>query len=527
MKSEKHSQHLRAFPMNRLLCTCLLSCFTLCGFDSLAQDRDSSNAVLLTLREAISLALVDSPDIAALKIGTELSEQDITLSKSELDTILSASFQRNRQQSPSASSVLGFQYVESDRQSSVSLSKKLEVGTELGVYLSDTKTKNDALSTALTPRWGSEAGVQVTQPLLRGAWSGRPAITIQVKKELYKSSLCDFRTSLTDEMLEVEDAYWRVYLANEEQKIKEKSLGLATKLKENAKTAVDLGVHPKLSFLQAKTRESLRQEELYSSKTSYEIASNTLKQVLGAEKLLLEQTPIHTLDLPEYTLTTLDEDKALELALKERPEICSVTYRLESTNLEKQFAKNSTLPKLDLVGRISSLGLAGTPVDGNTTSPLSGSMSDSYDQVFGGDYYNYRFGFQVSMPLENRAARATHTIKTLEHERYVLQLAKIKQLIIAEVKNSRYSFRAAKQRIATAKEAKELAEKSVEMATEQFKAGVGGAREVLELQEDLAQAESSFARASVELMLAFAQYYKAVGSSLERFDVEVQIAPPV
>src|SRR5262249_49892822 len=123
--------------------------------------------------------------------------------------------------------------------------------------------------------------------------------------------------------------------------------------------------------------------------------------------------PVETLRRPSAT-DVVPVTQAIQIALENRPELKQAQLSLKNAEIDTEYTKNQILPILDVTATYAQNGLGGvqrlrSSLGGNTvTGIIPGGIGDAFGQLFGFNYNTYSFGFNLQIPLSNKAERADH-----------------------------------------------------------------------------------------------------------------------
>ncbi|MCB9030124.1 MAG: TolC family protein [Deltaproteobacteria bacterium] len=486
---------------------------------SIAADK----VLKLSLKEAISKSLEANPEIEILRLDPELATQNVKQAESRFDTFLSAEASVGKDVSPSGSSLAGTEITDKGDRFKIAASKELEYGTDLELAFTNSKIENNSLFTGLSPEYASDLTLTLKQPILKGAWSGRPGILVDIQEELEKSAQWNFKAELSNQIKAVIEAYWNQKLAKKDIEVKQKSLASAEKFRDEADAGVSAGTQAPTALAQASAQSALRKEELIAAQNRFESANNQLRKVIGDYDTLRETVILELVDAPEFTSDKFETNSSLNTAIEQRPELRAQDLKIKSDQLNRKLQSQNILPELNLVGSVGVDGLSGNPQTNpfDSVGPVgfAGGRDDSLDSLGSGDYYEYTVGVEIKRSFGNSAAEATAKQAEIEQLRSSLKRKSLEQQVIVEVKNAVSDLETATQRIKAGKEAEKFAKKALDTGEERFKVGLSTPREVLELQEDLAQAELALATALSDYQIALAEIYRARGELLERYEI--------
>lgn len=495
------------------------------GSDLRAQPSTHQTQPLqLSLYEAVATALTNSPEIEVLRLNPERAREDVKEERGRFDPVLVAEGYKQRQVEPSGSSILGSEVTTSGAGGSVGLEQLLPWGTKLSMDWDSSRDRDDSLVSSLDPAYGSTLQLSLAQPLLQGAFDGRPWMFVRVRQASYRAALDDYDTNLVGQLREIIRRYWGQQLARLEVHTAEKSLERTIKFKDEIEGRVRVGVLSPLAGSDASAQVALRKEDLIRTKNALLVASNRLRQSLGIDLTLHSATELVLTDEPTYVDVKPDVEESIEKALSVRPDIMAQRNRIRAAELTARIAENELLPEINVIGSAGVEGLSGDPkagFSGQVDDTFEGDFNDAIDELESGDYYNYRAGIVFRQPLGDTSSRARANRARIELAQQRARLSALMQEAIVEVRNAIGDIESGKQRILAAEEAKRFAEESVRNGEERFAVGLATIREVLDAQEDLAEAESTLARSLVDYRVSIDDLYSSRGELLARYGIRV------
>jgi len=342
-------------------------------------------------------------------------------------------------------------------------------------------------------------------------------------------------------------AYWDLVFAIQNVEVRQTSLNLARELLRSSEVQVRIGSLAPADLLQSKTGVALREEELITSRSLLESATDLLKGLVHLEDAPLYST-VHIAPTDTPPAPPQKEDMPLEdtirLALKNRPEYNAALKDLEVKNLQVKVAENQLLPSLDATGKVGLNGLGGDAVPpGELTpfqaflydlvgipkpqeSPWSGGVSQSFDELLSDESYQWSVGLRFEMPLENTSARANYRKAKMDAYKSLWKLRSLEQKIILEVKETRRSLEVNRQKILTSEATRRLAEQQLEAEQKRLSLGLSTNYQVLQMEEDFRNAQINALRAMTEYWKSEVKLQKATGTLLEKTGVPMdQISP--
>ncbi len=200
------------------------------------------------------------------------------------------------------------------------------------------------------------------------------------------------------------------------------------------------------------------------------------------------------------------------------------------------------LPTLDLVASMTNNALAGQMNPIESTFPFSfGTPSPAFvggygtvlKQLFARNYPNYSAGFNLTIPLRNRAAQAQAINDQLTLRQLQLGVQRLENQVRVDVQNAVIGVRNARAQYQAAVKARVLQEQTLDAEQKKYAAGSSVIYNVILTQRDLATArqnelaaEAAYAKSKVELERVTGQTLNSNGISLAEAFQGVVSRPP-
>jgi outer membrane protein TolC len=228
-------------------------------------------------------------------------------------------------------------------------------------------------------------------------------------------------------------------------------------------------------------------------------------------------------DLPAFRPFSISYEEALEKALLKRPDVEAARTNIETKQINVSFARNQTLPRLDLNLSYISPGVSGDrilylnddPASGIVIGTEEGSSWDALRDATRFLYRNWSVGLTLSVPLGDIVSRSNYVLTRMDLEQAQARLKLQEQQIALEVSDAVRSVETDAKRVDAYRVARELAEKRLEAEMKKLGVGLTTNYFVLQYQEALATARSQELKALVDYNLSLARIERVTGASLE------------
>ncbi len=523
----------------------------------------------ITLTEAIRRALENNNSIEVARNDVKISESTLRSLQGFYDPVFSISpnYRRNIQPQPTTLGGAGSTGTTESSNFTVNSSFTQFIqrggGTITGFFDNDRGSTNSSFST-LNPSFSTSLGVSFTQPLWRNRTIDNTRRNIKIQRKRLEQSDADFRRQTIDVISQVQRAYWDLVFALRDQQNRVDNLNLS---KENLRLVlarIDAGTVAPIQRAETETEIANRETDVLLAAQSVTTAENTLKQLLLKDATANEwQLAIVPTDQPNFDNTPVSLDDALKEAQTNRPELRRLKLQKEINAIDINFFKNQTKPQIDFTSSFSPVGLAGTSTGftGTTSVPLIagdptsnanafllqqiqrlsatpivipnvtvnsganpnfvGGYTKSLSNLFRFNTYSYSVGVTINFPLRNTTAKANLAGAKYQETQIEAQTRSQEQTIVAEVRNAVQSVETARQRISTARRARENAEIQLKGEQELYKAGRSTTFLLFQRENTLTNARNAEIRAQTDYNKALADLQRATSTTLQTYNIVI------
>ncbi len=485
-------------------------------FYRVLQDDEEIERAPMSLSECVMLALENNEDILITAYEPRKSGADVFAAHGEFDPQLGAdaNYTRSSQEAPADVATFGgITALETYRTaSSVTLGGLLHWGTNYNVSVN--LDKEQTTFTQFRKEWSGGVSLSVTQPLLRGRGKGVNLARIRMADHARSMAEEQLMSTVMTTIADVVKAYWDVVAAQETVRVREESVANAERLYEVNRKRLEIGTAASIDVLQAEAGVAQRQGDLVSARSALRDAEDRLKQLLNLrEGALLSRVGIMPVDEPELFEPELDEQESVSLALDNRPEVRTAQLETETSALETRTARDELQPRLDATGSV-----------------FSGGRDEQWDGVFDGAMdrsdHSYSIGVSGSVPIGNRAGRGNYQRSRLNQRQAEDRLRQTKHELMLNVRLALRGVETARAMVESARRTSRLQETNVEAEERRLELGVTTSYQVLQVQEDLTNAQVQEVQALVNFEQALTDLRLAEGVLLQELGVEYEAPDP-
>jgi outer membrane protein TolC len=419
-------------------------------------------------------------------------------------------------------------------QANFSFAQAFPTGTSVSFQFNNSRQTTNSPFFNLSPVLSSMYRFSFQQELLSGFGLGPNLRYLRIANNNKRISDIAFKDQLIATITQVENIYWDLVNAYRQAEVNEQSLAFAQQSLDNAKKQLQLESTPAMDVMRAEAEVSRRDQDLTVAKTTLQLqellTKNALTKSLDDPALeAVEVVPTDRLQSVQLW-PTQPVQELIAQALHDRPELSESDIDLANRQISRQAAKNALLPSLSLVGFYGGSGLAGplNPVYNipgvPNTSTVPTDFSGALQNTFNNTAPDYYIGFNLSVPIRNRVAKADQYRSELEYRQAQLRREELRKQIRIEVRNAEYALEQTAARVDAARKARDLAQRTFEITQKEQTLGAGSTYQTMTAQRDLALSELDLVTAMTVYEKAKVELERATASTLEHNGIEVQDA---
>lgn len=499
----------------------------------------TSQPISLTLNDAIKRALENNNEIEIAKTDVRIAESNLRSLLGIYDFTFTYSPTFSRQSTTGAAdSALTNRTATNVLQHNFNIDRPIGFGGgNYSTFYNTRRTAGNLTFTFLTdPNTGqtvpvpvstnqntNELGFNYNQPLLRNRSIDNVRRQIKIQRKRISQSDADFRRQTIQIISQVQTAYWDLVFSLRDQQNRVANLNLAKENLRQIEAKIEAGASAPLERAEVETELANREADVLLAAQQIAINENQLKQLILRDRTNPEWTnQIVPTDKPIFSNDPVDLDLAIKDAIENRPELSRLKLEKEVNKIDVSFFKNQTLPQLDLNSGFSLQSVANSRNAPGLPGYLTGGYGQAVQNLFRTDAPNYSVGVTISFPLRNKTAKADLATARIQEERIEAQTRSQEQGIIVEVRNAVQAVETAKQRVLTARRARENAEKQLEGERQLYEAGRSTTFLLFQRENTLTNARNSEIRAETDLNKAYSDLQRATSTTFRANGIELE-----
>jgi len=430
-------------------------------FSDTAIAQKSDSTLVLTLKDAVAMSLEKNWDV-------QISQKEILKAEEQINEAYASAYPR------------------------IDVTGMYSRNIKLPVMFIPPNTAFNPSSQTLTFEIGSknsfDAGISLSQVI----YSQKVNTAIQIADDYAELSRVGNKAVRMDVILQVKKTFYTVLLMQDLVKVSRQGYEVAKANAENVSALYKQGVASEYDNLRAEVQEANTKPMLIQAENSLELTKNALKNLLGVDL----KTPVEIKG--EFTFSPIQADTL-------------------ATNSSEAIARSPLIKQLSLQESLLEKNIKIEKADYYPTLALFGQYQwQSQDNTFKFKDYMWAnsilVGLQLSYPLFDgfrRGARVEQAI--IDKAKVSLTKRKLEEGLSIQVKQAVMKMAEAEKRITAQQKSLEQADKALKIAQTRFKSGVGTQLELIDTQAAVTMANTNYASAVYDYLVAKAEWEYSVG----------------
>lgn len=409
-------------------------------------------------------------------------------------------------------------------------------GTQLTVGFNNTRVTTDNPFSDFSPTLSTNFTATVTQHLLQGFGPGINGRFVLQAKNDRRITDSAFRQQLLYTVNQVENIYWGLVSAYEDEQAKERALAQSSQLTEDNRKQLEIGTLAPLDVVNSDASVASDKQALIASQTNLEYQQLIMKQAIARNLNDPQLSAAPVIPTDRVALDRLpEEDMPVEDLIREadqnNPQIEQAVLNMKNNRITIKAEKNGLLPTVDAYAfyGASALGGAQNPgaLDFSTGKPYAAGSFPSvgygtaFGNLFNSSSPNKGVGLNVIIPLRNRTAQADEARSQMELRQTQMRLQQLYTQIRIQVINGRYALTNDRAQVAAAQASHDYAAQSFAAEQKKYKLGASTTANVLQQGRNLAIADNTVISATATYAKDRAALRQLLSNTLERYNISI------
>jgi outer membrane protein len=489
---------------------------TLAASMASAQNPPSpASSLSLTLEDAVRRAVEHNPDLAIVKLDSDVQAERVAQSRSAFNPVFttrlggSSSATAPSSFLPDASNIFSHDFFTSTGVGQ----RLLRGGGTWNVSWDAARTSTNSPFNTFNPTVQSGLQIAFSQPLLRDRTIDASRVQYIITKRDVAGSELRFRQSVVQTVAAVKQAYWTYKALAANVTVQQRSLDLAQDLVRQNQARVRVGEAPPLDLVQAQAEVANRGENLIRAQAAAKDAEDALRRlIMDPADTSFWQIHLDATDQPAAGITPVDVDQAVSAALDGRYDLKLARQDLENAETNITYFKNQRLADVRLEGSYRGGGFGGTDLlrtggfPGTVTGTLNTGFGNVLGQQFTNDFPTWSVGVTVSYPIGRSYQDAGLARAQIQRQQVERSIDSLKLQIVQSIRQAARQVQSTSERVDAARKSQDLAEQRVNVETRRFEAGLSTTFLVTQAQRDLVQAQVDLLQAQLDHQSAIIAY---------------------
>ena len=419
-----------------------------------------------------------------------------------------------------------------------------KTGTLLNVTFNNARQTTNSERSQYSPLLQTTLRAQATQHLLQGFGVGLNTRFILQAKNDRRITDSAFRQQVIYTISQVENIYWTLVSAYENEQSKERALQQSTQLSADNRKQLEIGTLAPLDVVNSDATVASDKQALILAQSNLEYQQLLMKQAIARDLAdpQLANAPVIPTDrvgldrLPEEDTGVED---LVQQAFVNNPSIEQSVLSLRNNEITIKGFRNGLLPVVDAYAFYGGSGIGGaqSPTlqcnDGsigncstNPAAPNGGGVARSglgsvLQNSFNNNFPDYGVGVNINIPIRNRPAQADQARAQMELRQTQLRLQQLYIQTRINVVNGQYALTNDRASVQSAQAARDFAAQSLDAEQKKYKLGASTTANVLSQERNLATAENNLITATGTYATDRVALQQLLANTLDRYGISL------
>ena len=410
-------------------------------------------------------------------------------------------------------------------------------GTALNVTFDNSRVTTQNPFSSYSPQLNSSFKAQLTQHLLQGfGWGINGRFVVQAKNDRRITDSA-FRQQLLYTVNQVENIYWGLVSAYEDEQAKERALAQSTQLTSDNRKQLEIGTLAPLDVVNSDSAVAADQQALVASKSNLEYQQLIMKQAIARNLNDPQLSSAPVIPTDRVSLDRLpEEDTSVEDLVKQaytnNPQIEQAVLAMKNNEITIKAEKNGLLPQIDAYAFYGGSGLGGAQNPNQTCSfttpptpcpPIAPiSYRNTFGSLFDSSSPDKGVGVNITINLRNRVAQADQARSQMEYRQSQMRLQQLYTQVRINVINSQYALTNDRAQVKAAEASRNYALQSLDAEQKKYKLGASTSANVLQQERNLAASENTLISNTALYAKDRAALAQLLSNTLDKYGISIE-----
>ncbi len=474
-------------------------------------DRGESLSFKAVLAKAVRL----NRDLKRAGLDYASAKQDLRAAKGEYDTVLGAGLNYGESTSPAVEGLSIQRLKSTTLEYNLSATQKLPTGGSVSLALTTSRgTDRSVYDFGVNPiennttTWNTALTLSVTHPLLKGIGLDKNLAAIRQARLARDAARWAVWAKAQAVVRDLLKAYLDVVEAQAAVTVQAEAVVRAERDLKRVKTLLDVGRIAQSEVVDYEFAVAQQRRKLLEARTTWLQASLALRVQMGLKIQPGQQLVSAALPRNPFGSTVPTSKQATEAALRTSKSLAAALKELKIKRIAWTSTKRDTWPSLDLSASIGPQGRAT-------------KFGAAHETMFKFKSLGWSVGLTFSYLVGNRAARAAQAKAHLAVKRKGVDIAEMRQTLVAEATRGVALLRLQRKLWQTTEAEVRLAAVRLENERKKHKHGRSSNFVLLQMQNDLVQARHKLFAARVGWLKQRVALATLMGDLLGRYGLRM------
>jgi len=409
-------------------------------------------------------------------------------------------------------------------------------GTQFTAGFTNSRVTTNNPFSNYSPSISTAFQAQATQHLLQGFGPGVNGRFVLQAKNDRRITDSSFRQQLLYTINQVENIYWALVSAYENEQAKERALAQSTQLTADNRKQLEIGTLAPLDVVNSDSAVATDKQALVAAQTNLEYQELIMKQAIARNLNDPQLSTAPVIPTDRVSLERMpEEDVPVEDLVKQaytnNPQIEQAVLNMQNNEITIKAFKNGLLPTVDAYAFYGASALAGSQNPGAInfdngqlyppgTFPTVG-YATAFGNLFNGSAPNKGVGVNINVTLRNRTAQADQARSQMEYRQSQMRLQQLYAQIRIQVINQQYALTNDRAQVVASQAARDYAAQSLDAEEKKYKLGASTTTNVLQQGRNLATADNTLISATAAYAKDRAALMQLLSDTLERYGISI------
>jgi outer membrane protein TolC len=470
-------------------------------------SQNRADTVALTLEEAVQRAIEHNPELAIVRLGTEVEAARVGEGQTAYTPELLTTVGRSNVGTPPANFFLGDQGTTTrDWFSSAGVRQRVPWGNGTwSISWDAARTTSTSPLASFEPAVQSGLELAFSQPLVRDRKIDSAQQQLIIAKRNHQSSELQFREAVVQTVAAVKQAYWTLKALRANVTVQQRSLALAEQLAKENGVRVQVGQAPPLDLVQVQAEVAERRGTLIRAEAAAEDGEDALRRlIMDPKDGAFWNVRLDPVEEPGPRAPVPDVEAVVARAMSERYDLARAQNEVSNAATNVEFLSNQKLPDVRLETSYRGSGLGGSQLlrtggfPGTIVGRNGTGFGDVLGQVFTHDYPTWSVGVTVSYPLGRGYEEVSAVRASIERQQAAQRVASLRLDVAESIRQAARQMRSTAEREEAARAGADLAEQRYQSEQRRYQAGLSTSFLVTQAQRDLLQAQVNLLQATLD-----------------------------